>query len=345
MKKSLVFCFVVAVVFGITVSAFANGGKEEGENGVKPRELKLAISMPKTHHYYLTAAKFADLVKEKTNGMVTVKIYPNALLGNGKSQVEGVRLGKIDFTIQYTGYMSQFIPDTEIFGMEYAFDTWDQYYEFCYSKYAEGWYKEVEKYGLKVLNFSPNGKYFLVSKKPIHNLGDLKGMKMRGKPGTKQSILFDKIHGTATTPVSYNELYSSLQLGVVDVISQNVSNIKNSSFYEVAPYIFDMPTMFAINPLYMSMKTWDSFSPKVQKIIQDSADVACKWMQKEYPNVIERNDRKFLVDKGVQFYTPTDSEKKEWLSKTDAIWDLYKTSYSDKAPEIVDYILNDIVHK
>jgi len=335
MKKSIYLFLIVILILSLAFQVSLADKKIVSGETV---ELKLAHSQATTHHYHLTAVKFAELVKEKSNGKIIIKIFPHAMLGSGKSQVEAVRLGKIDFTIQYTGYMSQFIPDTEIFGMEYAFDTWDQYYKFCNSSYAKEWFKDVEKSGLKVLGIVPNGKYYLISTKPIHSLADLKGMKMRGKPGTKQSILFDKIHGTATTPVSYKELYSSLQLNLVNVVSQNVSNIKNESFYEVAPYVYELPIMFAVNPIYMSVKTFESLPEDYQKIILNAGSEACQWMQKKYRE-IEKQDYNWLVEKGVKFYKPTEAEKNDWLSKTSAISDLYKTSYSEKAPEIVDYIL------
>lgn len=302
--------------------------------------LKLGHANPQDHHYGQTAIKFVDLVKDKSDGQIEIKIFPLDQLGKGKSQIEAVKQGKIDFTIQYSGFMAQYLKDFGILSIPYAFNSWNQFYKFLNSKYVEQWKKELEKEGFKMLGFIPNGYYLYFTKKTVRKIEDLKGIKFRGKPATKYGELFDKVHGTTSTPVAYGELYSSLQLGVIDGLVQNVSNIRFSKLYEIANcLVARINGMMAVNPLYMSMKTYNKLSEKERKIITESGEEACKWMQEKYLE-IEKDDLKFLEEKDMAIFYPSDEEVTEWYKKGSEIHNLYKEEYNE---EVVSYILEEIV--
>jgi TRAP-type C4-dicarboxylate transport system substrate-binding protein len=97
--------------------------------------------------------------------------------------------------------------------------------------------------------------------------------------------------------------------------------------------------MMAVNPLYMSMETYNKLSEKERKIIIESGQEACKWMQEKYLE-IEKGDLKFLEEKGMVVFYPSDEEVIEWYKKGSKVYDLYREEYDEEA---VNYILEEIV--
>ena len=105
MKKSFVFALAVVMLF-------AFGGPAAAQYKAT---MKLASTQSMEHPYMVGAQKFADLIKERTNGRIEIKLYPSNQLGKGEREMtEGIQQGAIDLLVTSTGPLGGFSPSINI---------------------------------------------------------------------------------------------------------------------------------------------------------------------------------------------------------------------------------------
>ncbi|HBZ35569.1 MAG TPA: hypothetical protein DEO33_04015, partial [Rikenellaceae bacterium] len=136
------------------------------------------------------------------------------------------------------------------------------------------------------------------------------------KPGSAAALIQDTAYGTVSTSVDYSELYSGFQLGVVNGMLQNVTNLRDTTLYEVTPYILTIGAQYATNPLIVSMKTFKKLSPDIQQALIEAGQEACAY-ERKVSEEFEVKDLVFLKsDPKVFVSAPSPENQKLW----DALW-------------------------
>jgi len=277
---TLALMVLVVLVVGVQVSA-------------APIVLKFAHNQRDGHPYDVGARKFAELVELKTNGRVKVQVFPNSVLGGGQQAVDGVRMGTIDFTAEHTSLLEGYIREMGVFGMVHFFEDWDHFWAVVDGDIGREFESKLEKHGFKVLGWFRNGLYHCCTRQKVMTPSDLKGLKFRSKPGSTQAIMQDKAFGTVSTSVDYSELYSGFQLGVVDGMFQNPTNLRATTLYEVTPYIALTASTYATNPLTMSLKKFNSLPKDIQNAIMEAGREASAY-ERAFSEKTELEDVEFL---------------------------------------------------
>lgn len=110
-----IFCVVLsAIVFVVPM-----------ESEAKTTVLRIGHEMPENHPYHLGALKFGEILKEKTNGRMEVKIYPNGQLGTQKELAEMVAANQVDVCLVWQGILESYDPNTGVVSLPFIFDSWE----------------------------------------------------------------------------------------------------------------------------------------------------------------------------------------------------------------------------
>ena len=159
--------------------------------------------------------KFAEKVEMDTNGEVKIKIFPAQQLGDERTMVESVMVGELDMTPTGPNFLGLIYPGMDVFELPYMYRSYDhlraslkQYILPYASKQMAGQAHAIAAFTLGMRQMMSNGK-------EIHSMADLKGMKMRS-PQADLPVRMWKAFGAAPTVVSYGEIYTALQTGLVD---------------------------------------------------------------------------------------------------------------------------------
>jgi len=238
--------------------------------------LKLGHVAEPNNPYALGGAKFAELVKEKTGGLVEIQVFPSSQLGNQRDLVEGLTFGTIDLTLTTTAVLASFLPKMAIFDLPFLFRDIPQAYK-ALDTIGMEMNKELEPTGLKLLAFFENGIRNLTNNvRPVKVPEDMKGLKIRVM---EQPVYIEmmKALGANPTPMAFGELYSALQQGTVDGQENPVAQIWVNRFYEVQKYISLTGHTYSAEPLVISMITWKKLPANFQNAIQESAVEALDW--------------------------------------------------------------------
>lgn len=326
-RKSLIIILVIIAFVVLTgcgsqnAAGASSSGTSTSNSAVTSKVVtaKLAHVGAPDHIFEVGAQKFAELVKEYSNGSLEIKTYPGAALGGDRDAFEGLQMGTIEFAIQ--GPLDSFLPESSMVSLPYMFKDSASVYKYLDSEIAAEIYKGLEEKGVRCLGHMENGWRLITSNRPINSLADMKGLKIRTPESPVWTDTF-KALGANPVPVAFNELYSALQQGVVDGQENPTAHIKTQRFYEVQDYLCISRHMYLDAPLCVSEKFWATLTPEQQDACMRAAREAVDY-QRQVATSRESEELKFLKEQGMtitepdlaEFKTATESVRLGWADK------------------------------
>ncbi len=279
MKKTLLSLIAASVLF----SAGANA---------KVLRLGHAMSLENAAHKGMVI--FADKVKEKSNGELTVRIFPNAQLGSERDQAEQVVMGALDMAKINGSLAESFEPTFKTISIPFLFKSTEHMRTFMKSDTAEEMLQSSKGKGFVGLTFYDSGSRSFYSRKPFKTPEDLNGLKIR-VPESPTMMKMINLLGARATPIPFNEVYTGLQQGVIDAAENNVPSLVEMRHSEVAKfYSMDQHTM-APDLIIISEATWARLKESERKIVKEAAleslDEQIKiWDESEQANIKKAKD-------------------------------------------------------
>jgi tripartite ATP-independent transporter DctP family solute receptor len=302
-------------LFAILICLLIISGCKQKEN--QPDViLKLGHGLDVIHPVHKAMVYMAEKVKEESGGKMIIEIFPNEQLGTEKECIEALQLGYQAMTKTSTAAMESFVPKLQIFGVPYLFRDSDHFWEFVKTPAGKQLLLEGQDKGLRGLCYYDAGARSFYAKKAINTPQDLKGMKVRVQ-NSLMSVKMIQAMGGSPTPVSWGELYTALDQGVVDAAENNPPSICTSRHYEVCKfYSLDEHTRLP-DMLIISTKVWNSLSPQFQQILQEAADESVEYQRKIWAEA-EQKDMATMVAAGLKVSTP---DKELFRQSVKSVWD------------------------
>ena len=223
-------------------------------------------------------------VEAATGGKVTIEIFPNMQLGGEVEMIKQVLTGSLDITSPSNAPLTNFVPALKIFDMPFLFRDEAHMIAVLRGPVLQDIAEIVATSGIRLLGVYNVGGRHIMSNKPVRTMDDLKGLKIRTMQSKYHMAAFNAF-GANATPISYAELYSSLQTGVVDGAEAANTNYFEKKFYEVAPYWGQVGWTILTAPLIMSEKKFASLPSDVQQALLEGGNKAAAWEQDYYASV------------------------------------------------------------
>lgn len=200
----------------------------------------------------LAAARFAELVAEKTAGRVIVNVAGSETLGSDAAMITSLRTGALDFTANSQGATAAILPELNLLGLPFAFADADTAFRVVDGSVGETLAAKFDALGVVSLGFWDNGvRHLTNSKHAVTTPADIAGMKIRTPADAMTTDIFAAL-GCATEQIAFGELYIALQQGVVDGQENPLANIASSKLYEVNPYVSLTAHKWECTPFLMS---------------------------------------------------------------------------------------------
>lgn len=232
--------------------------------------LRVASVTGPSHHHNISLRWFADRVAEKKVGL-KIEVLDGAQLGGERDYIEGMMLGSIQMAQVSTAPVSAFVPEFDLFSLPYLIRDTEHFKKVVSGPVGKKYDELAAKRGIKILAWFDNGYRNVFNKvRPIVEPQDLNGLKIRVMESPLMVNTVNAMGGSAT-PMSYSELYTALEQGVLDGGENAAGNVLNDKFYEVSGYYsltqhFRPPGVVAI-----SMKTWNGLNAKQQAVLTEEA--------------------------------------------------------------------------
>ena len=242
---------------------------------------------------------FADKVKEKSHGDLTVKIFPNGQLGKERELAEQVVLGSINMAKINGSLAESFEPTFKVVSIPYLYRSPEHMRNFMRSETAQELLGSSKGKGFLGLTFFDSGSRSFYSSKPIKSPADLKGLKVR-VPESPTMMEMINLLGAKATPIPFAEVYTALQQGVIEAAENNVSSLVEMRHSEVAKfYSKDQHTM-SPDLIIISESTWNGLKDSERKILKAAAAEALEEEIKVWDEIENANVEKALKQ-GVTF--------------------------------------------
>ncbi len=260
--------------------------------------LRLAENQPESNPVTVAMHRFADLVKEYTDGEVTVQVFSGAQLGQEPETIEQTQAGIIDLTRVNSVVLANVSPSMGVFTLPYIFGGWDHKYRVLDGDVGTEVLNDLEKVGLIGFGYMDAGSrsFYTVEGKPIRSIEDLKGMKIRVQPAPI-SIRMMELLGAVPTPMNYGEVYSSLQTGVIDGAENDYVSYHTSAHYEVAPNYVEDGHLSPPALLLMNKAKFDSL-PEDQQAAIRKAGMEAALYEREIMRQANQDARKTVEEGG-----------------------------------------------
>ena len=233
--------------------------------------LRFAHPTPETDIQHKMALFFAEQLDARTNGEIKVQIFPGGQLGSDAQTIDGVRSGIIDITLAGLNNYTGLIPEAAAFTLPFMFPTRETAYKVLDGEVGQGVGKSLEAFGLKSLGFPENGFRNMTNNRgPIVEPADVAGLQMRVNNSQALSDMFEAL-GANPVQLDVNELYTSLETGVVDSQDHPIPVTLSFRFYEVQKYL--SLTRHAYSPLgwVMNLNKFNGLSADQQRILMEVA--------------------------------------------------------------------------
>ena len=313
------------------VAGLAGGCSGTGDINGGKRIIRVALSQSETHPEYTGMEKFKEVVEKKLGDKYEVQIYPNELLGGQTKAIELTQTGAIDFVVAGTPNLEIFADVYEVFSMPYLFTSEEAYFASMNdTDYMEKVYESTDDTGLRVMTWFNVGSRNFYAKKPINTPEDLKGLKMRVQQ-SPASVKMANAFGAAASPMSFGEVYTAIQQGVIDGAENNELALTENKHGEVAKYY--SYTMHQIIPdvLIANLKFLNGLSDEEKEIFYDAAQQATDTEMEAWDSQVEKAKKIAQDDMGVEFIYPdinlfkdkVSNVQQEMLDANPDIQDLY----------------------
>jgi len=295
----------------------------------KGRILKLAHTLPPDHPVHNAMMYMADRCAEISEGKLRIEIYPSEQLGSEQQCVELLQIGSLAITKVSAAVMESFTDDYKVLGLPYLFRDKEHAHKVLDGEIGQKLLLSTENRLIRGLCFYDAGsRSFYTLNKPILKPEDLNGMKIRVMK-SKTAVDMVKALGGSPTPISYGELYTALQSGVVDGAENNPPSLYTSHHYEVCKhYSLDEHTSVP-DVLIVSQHIWKKLNDRERRWLQQAADDSVP-VERELWEASVKKSMEELQKAGVKVYYP---DKSAFANKVQGVYESYRDN-----PSIYGYI-------
>jgi tripartite ATP-independent transporter DctP family solute receptor len=294
------------------------------------RVIRLGHGLDIAHSVHKAMLKADEVLNEISKGKMRIQIYPNQQLGSERECLELLQIGSLDMAKVSGAVMENFAPKLKIFGLPFLFDSKEHLFKVLDGPIGKELLNEGEQYWLKGMGFYDSGsRSFYSRKRPVMQPEDLKGLKIRVQESISAFEMVKQLGGSPT-PISWGELYTALQQGVVDGAENNPPSFYLSRHYEVCKYYsIDEHTMIP-DLLLVSTHLWNRLNTQEQAWLQEAIDRSVPF-QREMWIQSENESLRAVIEAGVEVSYP---EKKIFQEATLPLYE----SFSED-PEIAELII------
>ena len=267
MSKTRVVLYSIAL--GLAVAGMSGGASSQ-----EVRHYRFAYDQPRNTGYGIAGDIFAERLKDLSKGTMLIDQYPGAQLGQEPQVLQLMKNGDIEFCISSSANAATLSPQAGVMSLHFLFRSEDHLKKAISDPKVVQAVKDMIEdtvQGGHVLALITLGLRDMYSKKEIHKLEDMKGLKVRVQATATEDTMFPA-YGAQTVHMPFGSVYTSLQTGVVDVAENGVNVYLVNRHYEVAPVLSMTEHEANNNLIWISDKLWKSLTDEQKRWVTVAAD-------------------------------------------------------------------------
>lgn len=288
--------------------------------GKTSKTLRLAHGVDSQHPVHKGMVVLGESLDRISEGKLKVQIYPNGQLGGERESIELLQIGSLDIAKVSAGVLENFIQEYKVFSIPYLFRDKNHMHGICDGAVGKGILSQGKNFNLQGLTFYDAGsRSFYTKETPIKSPADLEDMKIRVMKSNTAIAMVNELGGAAT-PISYGELYTALQQGVVSGAENNIPSYFTSKHYEVCKYLSIDEHTSVPDVLVIGTEALSRLSDQEKKWLNQAVEES-KVAQRKLWEASEKESLQKAIESGVQVFYP---EKEPFQEATENLLNKFK---------------------
>lgn len=273
---------IIAAVLALVITGWGSAGeapKPTEKTSAGPAKAapefvyRLAVETTLKHPGGVFAAKFKDEVEKKSNGRVSIQLFPNAQLGGDLQALNAVKTGQIDMCVAAAPGSSTLSSSVQLSELPFFYPDYDAARKVLDGEAGQMALKTLERQGVKGLAWGEVGfRGVMNNRKPIKTVADFKGMKIRVVENPLYVTTWRSL-GANPVPMAWQEVYTALQQGTIDGVDTNYAGFIDGKIYEVAKHLAVTNHSYTGNLLLMNLAKFNALPSDLKKVVEDAAKV------------------------------------------------------------------------
>lgn len=326
MKKTTLNAITLSISLALSSTALASGFTD-----MDPVTLRLAHVVNEQDGFHIAAVKFQELVAERTEGAVSIELYPNASLGDERTLLEGMQIGTVDMGLITNGPVANFVGEMAVFELPFLFPSPEAAYGVLDGPIGQELLDKLSEVNLKGLAYAERGFRNLTnSERAVNTPEDMDGLRIRVMENPVYVDTFRAL-GANAIPMAWTEALTAMQQGTIDGQENPVNVIHSFKLNETQDYMTLSRHTYAPAIFVMGMPAWNKLPDAAQDVLTAAAQEAAEHERKINAEM-ESGQLADLREAGMQINNAPDM--KAFQAAVAPIYEKYGEQFGDYLPRI-----------
>lgn len=282
--------------------------------------------------------EFMEYLEKASDGRIKATKYPDSQLGNINETMEAVQMGVIQMTFPVLTDLAAFDRRLLVVDLPFLFPDFPTAFEVLHGDLGKEIEPILEGLGFKPCGYVTNGSRSISNnRKPIHTPEDLKGLKLRTMQNQLHIAVF-KALGANPTPLSYSELYTALQQGVVDGQENAALLMTDVKLHEVQKYYSLTRHIVSVITPVMNKAWYDSLPADLQLVVDEGLKLY-ETKYNEYFDIAEVEALEEMKDFGVEINDLTDEERAVFQDRARVVYNDFEDTIGK---DLIELAVNSV---
>lgn len=300
-------------------------------------EIKIgyALAPAPDSHYGVGAARWQEVVEERTEGRYVFRHFPSSGLGGEREMVEGVQLGTVEAVIVSSGTLANFVEDAGVFDIPFLFRDLGHARTVLDGPIGQDILAQFDDVGLKALAWGEQGfRHITNNRNQIGSPDDIAGLKLRTMENPIHLTAFETL-GAAPTPMAWPEVIGALQQGTIDGQENPLSVIVSVNLDDVQEYLTLSGHVYSPAILLVSPMVWDGMSEEDREAFREGAAEGVAAMR-GFVDDVEESGLETLRERGMDVGTLSAEDRAAFQEALTPAYAEYSETYGQ---ELIDAII------
>lgn len=345
MKKNILFAVSLVLVVGLLIGCGGNGNTNTpAAGGEETYNWRFAHEENNGSIQDVYVKEFVRILEEKSEGRINIDIYPVGQIGDATQQCELLQNGGLEFAMISPGNTGTIVPENQLFSLHFLFsEDMDKNAEIFKNSRAlnEDLNALYLDKNIKVLAYWTEGTMEWTTSKPVNTPDKWKGIKMRTMP-SPMIVASYEAYGANPTPMPYMEVYSGLQLNMIEGQENPISAIEEMKFYEVQKYLTLGSSSLYVTTTAVNPKFFDSLPEDIQQMILETVEEARDFSFQAQAELNGGALDKITAASDIEVVHLTEAEREQFKEAAKSAYDVYKNMVGEKGAAILDKLMEEI---
>jgi len=288
--------------------------------------------------------EFVRILEEKSGGRINIDIYPVGQIGDATQQCELLQNGGLEFAMVSPGNTGTIVPENQLFSLHFLFsEDMEKNKEIFKNSKAlnEMLNKKYLEKNIKVLSYWTEGTMEWTTSKPANRPELWKGLKMRTMP-SPMIVASYEAYGANPTPMPYMEVYSGLQLNMIEGQENPISAIEEMKFCEVQKYLTLASSSLYVTTTAVNPKFFDSLPADIQQMILETVEETRDFSFKAQEELNGAALDKIKASTDIEVVYLTEDEREMFKEASKAAYDVYVKTVGKDGEAILNKLREEI---